>query len=412
MITPKLMLMTLGGSPEPLTKSIQAHKPEKIIFLASHDSVPLSGEIFRSIGCKPSSEFEITEDPNLLFECYKSARRCIDRINKAGVPFNEVVVDYTGGTKVMTAALILATAGQKYRFNYVGGGRRNKEGVGTVISGHEKMFAEMSPWAIFAEEERRQIVTLFNRRRFSAVVEIIDSAGQRELPVQIRNYFRFIRPLAEGFLKWDQFEHKKALQSLHKGCSLLSDYLNTYFDTTLKIFLKNVQERRLFLEKIITQTESLKKSHTVLIVDILNNARRKIDDKRYDDAAARIYRALELYGQIAFQKTAGCSNDKVKPEILPESIKGEFIRKYRDPYRQLLKLPLAATFEFLKASGNSAGLRYFDRKKEIKNIQSNRNASILAHGIKPVSAKAVNSIFKTVSDFVQITDFFDFPELP
>jgi hypothetical protein len=98
------------------------------------------------------------------------------------------------------------------------------------------MFAEMSPWAIFAEEERRQIVTLFNRRRFSAVVEIIDSAGQRELPVQIRNYFRFIRPLAEGFLKWDQFEHKKALQSLHKGCSLLSDYLNTYSDTTLKIF--------------------------------------------------------------------------------------------------------------------------------------------------------------------------------
>ena len=81
----KLMLMTLGGSPEPLTKSIKVHKPEKIIFLASQDSVSLSGEIFRSVGYKPSSEFEITEDPNLLFECYKSARRCIDRINKAGV---------------------------------------------------------------------------------------------------------------------------------------------------------------------------------------------------------------------------------------------------------------------------------------------------------------------------------------
>ena len=412
MTKPKLMLMTLGGSPEPLAKSIQAHKPEKIIFLASHDSVSLSGEIFRSVGYKPSSEFEITEDPNLLFECYKSARRCIDRVNKTGISSDEVLADYTGGTKVMTAALILATAGQKYRFNYVGGGRRNKEGVGTVISGHEKMFAEMSPWAIFAEEERRQVVTLFNRRRFSAVVEIIDSAGQRELPVQIREYFCFIRPLAEGFLKWDQFEHKPALRFLDRGCILLSDYLRKYSGTSLENFLKDVQERRLFLEKIITQTESLKKSHTVLIVDILNNARRKIDDKRYDDAAARIYRALELYGQIAFQKTAGCSNDKVKPEILPESIKGEFIRKYRDPYRQLLKLPLAATFEFLKASGNSAGLRYFDRKKEIKNIQSNRNASILAHGIKPVSAKAVNSIFKTVSDFVQITDFFNFPELP
>jgi hypothetical protein len=49
MINPKLMLMTLGGSPEPLAKSIQAHKPEKIIFLASHDSVSLSGEAVQKL---------------------------------------------------------------------------------------------------------------------------------------------------------------------------------------------------------------------------------------------------------------------------------------------------------------------------------------------------------------------------
>jgi len=38
----------------------------------------------------------------------------------------------------------------------VGGSARNKDGVGIVIDGHEKLFAEMSPWSIFAEEERRQ----------------------------------------------------------------------------------------------------------------------------------------------------------------------------------------------------------------------------------------------------------------
>ena len=59
MTNPKLMLMTLGGSPEPLTKSIQVNRPKRIIFLASHDSVSLSGEIFRSVGYKPFSEFEI-----------------------------------------------------------------------------------------------------------------------------------------------------------------------------------------------------------------------------------------------------------------------------------------------------------------------------------------------------------------
>jgi len=409
---PKVMVMTIGGSPEPLKKSIEEYKPEQIIFLASHDSVALSGELFKSLDYHPKVSYEITEDPNLMFECYKKARQCMDRVKKARVSPNEVMVDYTGGTKVMTAALILAAVSNSYRFNYVGGTRRNKDDVGIVIDGHEKMFAEMSPWSIFAEEERRQVITLFNSRRFSAVIEIIDIALERELPIQIRDYFRFIRPLSEGFLKWDQFEHIVAMRRLDDGFAKLNEYLYAYADEALEIFSNQVQSCKDFLEKIVTLTDRMKKKDIILIDDLLNNARRKIADKRYDDAAARIYRALEMYGQIVFKEISGCSNDKVKPEMIPEEFKEKFIRKFRDPRSSHLKLPLTATFEYLQAKGHSAGVRFFERKKEIKNIQSNRNDSILAHGIKHVSEKAINSIFKTVSDFVQATYFFDFPELP
>lgn len=407
-----LMIMTLGGSPEPLKKSIEINHPEHIIFLASHDSVSLSGKVLMDIKLKPSTEYEITEDPNLLFECYKAARRCVDRVKKKNVSYKRVLVDYTGGTKVMTAALILATVGHKYNFNYVGGEQRNKDGVGTVKNGHEKMFKEMSPWSIFAEEERRQVVTLFNRRRFSAVIEIIDSAFERELPIQTRDYFRFVRPLAEGLLSWDQFEHKGALRRIDDGLAKLSDYLLAHPDNTLETFSDQIKECRAYLDRVITSTDGLKIYHIILIDDLLNNARRKISDKRYDDAAARIYRALELYGQILFQEVASCSNDKVKLEIIPEQLKEKFEMKHRDPASSYLKLPLTATFEYLKAMDNEAGARFFEREKELKNIQSNRNSSILAHGITPVTEKAINSIFKTVSDFVQVTNFFDFPELP
>ena len=407
----KLMIMSLGGSPEPLTKSIEANRPEKIIFLASQDSVLLAGDIFKSLNFKPKTEFEITEDPNLMFECYKAARRCVDRVRKKNVPPEEVVVDYTGGTKVMTAALVLATVGEPYKFNYVGGEHRNKGGLGTVMDGHEKMFPEMSPWSIFAEEERRQVVTLFNRRRFSAVVEIIDFCD-RELPRQIKDYFRFVRLLAEGFMFWEQFDHKAALRRLENGLGALKDYLKAFPNPDLEAFSKGVGSCRDFLDQIVTDTDGLKKLHTILVDDLLNNARRRIADKRYDDAAARIYRALELYGQVAFLEVAGCTNDKVKPEMIPERIREEFLRKYRDPKSRLLKLPLTATFQYLKAVGHETGLRYFERIKEIKNITSNRNDSILAHGIKSVSEHAATSIFDTVSDFVQVTSFFDFPTLP
>jgi len=407
----KLMLMSLGGSPEPLIKSIKMHTPEQIIFLASHDSVSLSGEIFKSVGFNPAVKFEITEDPNLMFECYKAARRCMKRVKETEVPSKEVMVDYTGGTKVMTAALILATIGEPYNFNYVGGDQRNKSGVGTVLDGHEEMFAEMSPWSIFAEEERRKVVTLFNQHRFSAVIEIINSFD-REPPVQIRDYFCFVKPLADGFLNWDQFCHKAALRKLSEGSDALENYISSHADSALKDFMAKVQTCREFLRKLIEKTNGMKTYHDIIITDLLNNARRKIADKKYDDAAARVYRALELYGQIKFQDVADCNNDNVKLETIPVELRDKFLRKYLDPRRKTLKLPQTATFEFLKAKKHEAGIRFFERQKEMKNIQKNRNDSILAHGIKSVSEKANESIFSTVTEFVQEKYFFDFPELP
>lgn len=408
----KLMIMSLGGSPEPLITSIDAHRPEKIFFLASHDSVALAGEILKGREPKPAAVYEITDDPNSMFESYKAARRCVDRAVKTGALPEDVVVDYTGGTKVMTAALILATIGRPYRFNYVGGEQRNKNGLGTVIDGCEKMFAEMNPWSVFAEEERRQVVTLFNRRRYSAVDEIIRIASERELPREIDEYFRFIRPLAAGFLFWEQFSHEKAEEAIGKGMKYLNDYLRNYGDSQLEPFAATVGRCKEQLDRIIRETSNLKKLHPILVDDLLNNARRRLADGRCDDAAARIYRALELYGQIEFERVAGCLNSNVPKDAIPETLRDEFISRYADPQSGAIKLPLHATFRYLKETGQASGNRYFENIKAIKKIQSSRNDSILAHGINPVSDNAGRSIFETVSRFVQFQTIFDFPMLP
>ncbi|MGD9157365.1 MAG: TIGR02710 family CRISPR-associated CARF protein [Desulfobacteraceae bacterium] len=410
-INTNLMIISLGGSPEPLIKSISYHKPEKIIFLASQDSILLAGDILKSIDYKPDTEFEITENPNMMFECYGAARRCIDRVKRKNIKPDHVIVDYTGGTKVMTASLILATIGEPYHFNYVGGEKRNKEGVGIVIDGFETMYPEMSPWSIFAEEERRQIVTLFNSRRFSSVIKIIEFYD-RTPPRRIRDYFSFVSLLAEGFLCWEQFDHKAAYRKLTSAYEALTGYIELYIESSLETFSKQVEIHLEYLERLVSQTDSLKNKHNILVHDLVNNARRRISDKRYDDAAARLYRALELYGQIIFEENAGCDNDRVAPELVPDAIKDEFVRKYYDPAHKKLKLPLTATFQYLEVIGHEAGKRFFKNISNIKKIQSNRNYSILAHGIKPISEKAVNSILNTVSDFVNVKDFFDFPMLP
>ncbi len=406
----KAMIMSLGGSPEPLKKSLAEHQPDVVIFFASHDSVLKAGDVVQDVLIRPKTEIEITENPNSLYECYKSAKRCVERAARQEIPDKNIIVDYTGGTKVMSAALLLATAGRSFGFNYVGGDVRSKEGLGVVQNGHEQMYEDMNPWSAFAEEERRQMVTLFNARRYGAVIQIMENY-KRALPPQIESYFKFVRLLSHGFLYWDQFQHKKAQDCLQKGVAALDQHLKYYPGDQYDQLEKELQQHIEYLSNLLEKTNQMQNFNNILIKELINNARRRIQDKSFDDAAARIYRALELYGQICFAKTIGCSNDKVKPEKIPQSLRDEYIHKYRDPHTDMMKLPLQATFTVLRATGHEAGQRFFEYEKKIKDIQSNRNRSILAHGIQPVSEHAAQSILETVSDFVQIKDYFDFPKL-
>jgi len=93
-------------------------------------------------------------------------------------------------------------------------------------------------------------------------------------------------------------------------------------------------------------------------------------------------------------------------------LREEYVEKYCDRATGLLKLPLQATFCCLEAMGHEEGRRFFDNLKGIKNVQSNRNESILAHGLNPVSDHAVQSIFDTVAGFVGFKQVYDFPQLP
>lgn len=77
-------------------KCIEEHKQERIIFLASPDSVVLTGEILKGSEPNPAAVYEITKDPNYMFDAYKAAWRCVDRAGKAGTSPEDVVVDYTG----------------------------------------------------------------------------------------------------------------------------------------------------------------------------------------------------------------------------------------------------------------------------------------------------------------------------
>jgi len=71
----RAMIMSLGGSPEPLKKSLAEHEPDLVIFFASRDFIQKFGDVLLEAAIKLKAETEITENPNSLYECYKAAKR-------------------------------------------------------------------------------------------------------------------------------------------------------------------------------------------------------------------------------------------------------------------------------------------------------------------------------------------------
>lgn len=139
---PDALIISLGGTPEPVIASIETHAPRAVCFFASDQSVDLVGSIkdtLRQKGVVFKDTKVLCDDINDLVHCYERALTCAERLLRVDPDLapDDVVVDYTGGTKTMTAALALATVGKGFRFSYVGGKTRTKDGLGVVVSGKE-----------------------------------------------------------------------------------------------------------------------------------------------------------------------------------------------------------------------------------------------------------------------------------
>lgn len=129
----KVLVLSLGGSPEPLRVSLAYHHPDKAVLFASESSAAQIKALAMDL---PEIPAVLTcANPNDVQECFSVAKHCLERafIEKEA----EVVVDFTGGTKTMAAALVLACAERDVLLSYVGGGLRMKDGLGAVADGSE-----------------------------------------------------------------------------------------------------------------------------------------------------------------------------------------------------------------------------------------------------------------------------------
>ena len=245
----KIMIFTVGGSPEPIIFAINQYKPDFIHFIHSkgskkdfekvvnetknkfyyefiaedkrisefnldYDFNPISNEYvhinkdYINYGYK-SHELVDHENLNLSFKLSKDVLKEVnDYITKSEEDF-EVIVDITGATKVMSSGLALAVSEGEYHdflINYVGGIDRTKAGVGIVKDHHEINKTQVNPYSNYAVFEIKRGKNFFDKYQFDAALknfQLAEEYLEDELDIK---FARLYQDIVNFYDKWDKFE--------------------------------------------------------------------------------------------------------------------------------------------------------------------------------------------------------------
>lgn len=411
-----LLVCTVGGSHEPVVQSILATAPARVVFLQSRASQDTVAKVLEELAgyerpLPPGAvDRRSVADEQSLSLCVADIRKLTPDVQRwlEQSPAHAVNVDFTAGTKVMSAALALVAHRWPCRFTYIGGSRRDKDGLGIVESGSEKVFVSENPWDALAYQPLQDVAHLFNHHQPAAAVALLEPFIKRpDLDAAAKRRIIAVQHLARAYAQWDAFRHGDAAAAFHNVLNAANDFDAAFPDHRLTPSL--TRHRDLCHE--IAQHAG--KPSRELVLDLLANARRRAGQSRFDDAVARLYRAIEALAQWQLQTGHHIDAGKVPLDSLPDTLRNAW--RSRADGGNPIKLGLRDDYQLLLALNDPLGGRFSNLGLDSRESPLvARNASILAHGWQPVSDKAFDALFQNALKLADVTEsqLVQWPTLP
>ncbi len=299
-------------------------------------------------------------------------REAMSKYNEAG----ERLADYTGGTKTMSAALVVAALLQGWDLSLVSGERMDTV---KVVRGTE-LARRVRADPYFVDETLRQVQILYRRHEYAGAAGLLsDLMANAKLPgkevKRLTNLSTFLRALSA----WDRFVYDEAYALLRTvgelwpaGCECLSQLR---------------QGKRLDLS----------------VSDLVSNARRRAKQSYYEEAVLRLYRAVELLAQLQLrirygQDTAGLDLDRLNQSCFPQDLAAKLRERKEKEGRTWAGLVEA--YEILAALDDPVGQVFHKHQKPIKDILSLRNKLFLTHGLKPITKEEWERSYELADAFL------------
>lgn len=382
MVGSPILMCTVGGSHEPILQSIKDARPILVCFFCTDKSsnTDQEGSISQIKGkgnVIHEKQGEKTTLPNIptqagladsqfkckivpaddLGEAVRLMRATISELRRDH-PNRRILADYTGGTKTMTAALVVASlefenvelqlvSGQRLDLRSVEAGTANTwRASDATLRMRQEMQLHLKAWRHFAYSETA-----------AGLEQIHPLAGTPNL-----DNLLMVKGISQALSHWDSFDHELA----HNRLKPFGKYMNQHYSA--------------LLPTICTLTGDTPKRTPALLFDLWLNAERRASQGRYDDAVARWYRLMEWTAQWQIKKHLDAETANFPADMLPSEV---VVHPGPDGK---LKVSLINAWKILHAQGIEPCSTFFkSQESTLLNHLSKRNDSILAHGFAPVS---------------------------
>ncbi len=421
-MTKTALIITIGLATEPSIKRINKLKPDLVYFIHSIKSKENTLFIIEETKIK-NYKFKLLDDHESVDDAFIKSLECINELKSE---YN-IVGDFTVGTKPMVAGLVMACyAYEGCDCVYLGesdeDSRHNK--MGPVKSGQEKTKNQENPFENYAINEIKSGREFFDKYQFIAAKENFTNAKLKLKDSSLKEKSKIFIKIVNFYDYWDKFNDSLDDIKLNEYLKEMildeinsKDVLKEYFENKIPDFFKQMKNNKKFLDKKISENTS--ESIDYYLPDLLNNAERRISEGKYDDAVARLYRAMELISQIRLnhynvidkseinkKKTFLLDKQKLKKRLSKPNLAevDEIgIKDWRNDNIKFVKLDSSKNYKLLKLFGKET--KYEISKSTDKLVKNyfkinpqvqKRNKSILAHGLRPLNKVETLQLFKLV----------------
>lgn len=230
-----VLICTVGGSHQPIVTSILQHRPLFIHFVCSDDAGKAKGSYTQVVGegkvLKSSREVDKPDLPNIatlagvtdeqicvhkikgfddLNACYLETVRVIAEARRQA-PESRIVVDYTGGTKSMTAGLAAAALDDgRCEISLVAGQRNDL----LAVQNQTEFVRPIHVWDAQALRRIQAGRELLRRYDYAAAEQILLDAAARFAGEHTVEKLQRGIALCRVFDSWDKFRHADAQRLL------------------------------------------------------------------------------------------------------------------------------------------------------------------------------------------------------